>query len=279
MVAQAGGYYRTVFKGERGVTQGDLLSPTIFNEVVDAVVRHWVTGVIADAEEQVELGKEGRHHAALFYAYYGMIASSDLQWLQGAFNNLVSLFDPVGLRKFSGKTVGMVCHPCQAAGNLSEAAYGRRVTGGRAYIHGAVKGTGGPRHMRRVVGGRIPVKSYDESTWEGGGDTSAMENPGRGDWYSDLQDDLPGEGRPAELSSGGMPGQSCDKDGNAGALLAPSCPQHRGDPGGSKLPPPTVRPMQHAWAGRDQTRRCQGIFIMRSPRRCYSLGRRRGSSL
>ena len=38
MVAQAGGYYGTGFKGARGVTQGDPLSPTIFNVVVDAVV-------------------------------------------------------------------------------------------------------------------------------------------------------------------------------------------------------------------------------------------------
>ena len=42
MVARAGGYFGTGFKGARGVTQGDALSPTIFNVVVDAVVRHWV---------------------------------------------------------------------------------------------------------------------------------------------------------------------------------------------------------------------------------------------
>ena len=41
MVARAGGYYGEAFKGARGVTQGDPLSPTIFNVVVDAVVRHW----------------------------------------------------------------------------------------------------------------------------------------------------------------------------------------------------------------------------------------------
>ena len=59
------------------MTQGDSLSPTIFNLVVDTVVRHWVTGVISDAEERGELGKEGRHQAALFYADDGMVASSD----------------------------------------------------------------------------------------------------------------------------------------------------------------------------------------------------------
>ena len=42
MVAWEGGYYGTGFKVARGVTQGDPLSPTISNVVVDAVVRHWV---------------------------------------------------------------------------------------------------------------------------------------------------------------------------------------------------------------------------------------------
>ena len=64
-----------------------------------------------------------------FYADDVMVALSDPFWLQGAFNSLVGLFDRVGLQKKFRKTVGMVCHPCQAAGNLSEAAYGRRVTG------------------------------------------------------------------------------------------------------------------------------------------------------
>ena len=61
MVERAGGYYGTTFNGEHGVTQGGPLSPTIFNVVVDALVRHWVTGVIADAGEWSKLGKEGRH--------------------------------------------------------------------------------------------------------------------------------------------------------------------------------------------------------------------------
>ena len=42
MVAGAGGYFRRPFKGYGGVTQGNPLSPTIFNMVLDAVIRHWV---------------------------------------------------------------------------------------------------------------------------------------------------------------------------------------------------------------------------------------------
>ena len=48
---------------------------------------------------------------------------------------LVGLFDMVGLRTNFGKTVSMVCHPCQAtAGNRTQEAYGRIVTvEGRSY--------------------------------------------------------------------------------------------------------------------------------------------------
>ena len=49
MVARAGVYYRTGFKGVRGVTQGNPLSPTIFNVVLDAVVCHWVTLAVEEA--------------------------------------------------------------------------------------------------------------------------------------------------------------------------------------------------------------------------------------
>ena len=48
--------------------QGNPLSPTIFNVVVDAVVRHWVNGLVDEAEEKGETGREGRHQSAVFYA-------------------------------------------------------------------------------------------------------------------------------------------------------------------------------------------------------------------
>ena len=117
------------FKGNQGVTQGDPLSPTIFNVVVDAVVRHWLSVMVEGAEEQGKLGQEGMHQNDLFYADDGMVALSDPQYLQDAFSTLVGLFDRVGLRTNLRKTVGMVCRPCQAAGTQSEVAYGRRMMG------------------------------------------------------------------------------------------------------------------------------------------------------
>ena len=50
-------------------------------------------------------------------------------WLHRAFDALASLFEKVGLRTNVGKTVSMVCRPCQAAGTQLVAAYGRKMTG------------------------------------------------------------------------------------------------------------------------------------------------------
>ena len=77
MVARASGYYGTSFWGERGMTQGDPLSPTISNVIVDAVVQHWVHGVVEKSEAQEKKGREARNQDALFYADGGMIALSD----------------------------------------------------------------------------------------------------------------------------------------------------------------------------------------------------------
>ena len=129
MVAGAGGYYGKAFKGARGVTQGDPLSPNIFNVVVDEVIHHRVKLSMEESEKRVERRNEGRHQASLFYADDIMVASSDHRWLQWAFDTLVSMFEKVDLRTNVGKTVSIVCRPCQAAGTQPEAEYGRRMTG------------------------------------------------------------------------------------------------------------------------------------------------------
>ena len=92
-----------------------------------------------------------------------------------------------------------------------------------------------------------------------------MEHPGRGGWASDFKDDLPSKGRPAKLPGGGMPVPSGDEEVNEGALPALACTRQRGYYGGGYLPPPTVRPMQHAGPPADPERQapshgtvCQG---------------------
>ena len=129
MVARAGGYYRAAFKGYRGVTQGDMLSPTILNMAVDAVVRHWVYVLVEVAEERVEHGQKGRHQKSLFYTDNDMVALLYPRWLQGTFSTLVGLLNRVGVWTNVRNTVGMFCCPCQVEGTQSEASYGRWMTG------------------------------------------------------------------------------------------------------------------------------------------------------
>jgi len=45
-------YYGDPFKVGRGVTQGGHCPPTLFNVVVDAVVRHWLSIVCEDAMDE-----------------------------------------------------------------------------------------------------------------------------------------------------------------------------------------------------------------------------------
>ena len=135
MVSQAGGYYGVAFQVFCGVTQGDPLSPTILNEVVDAVVRHWVAVMVDQVGGQEVHGQQGQHKSYLLYADDGMVASSEPGWLQGNLSTLVRLFNRVGLRKNFKKTVRMVCRPCWEVVTQSEVAYERRMTcAGLSYL-------------------------------------------------------------------------------------------------------------------------------------------------
>ena len=90
--------------------------------VVDAVVWHWIDGIVDETEEKGETGREGRHQSAVFCADDIMVVSSDPAWLQGAFSALVAIFDRECLQTKVGKTVSMASHPCWVgAGNRTEA--------------------------------------------------------------------------------------------------------------------------------------------------------------
>ena len=61
MVAHAGDYYGAEFQGFWGVTQGDPLSPTILNVVMEAVVRRRISLVAGGARWQGRWGREVLH--------------------------------------------------------------------------------------------------------------------------------------------------------------------------------------------------------------------------
>ena len=70
-----------------------------------------------------------RYLAEYFYAEYGIVASTQLERLQRAFNVFAGLFDQVGLRKNTRKTVSMACQPYQTPVRMSVEAYERRTMG------------------------------------------------------------------------------------------------------------------------------------------------------
>ena len=129
IVSKDGGYFRRPFKYYQGVTQFNTLSPTIFNMVLDDIIRHWVTVMTPIEAGTVGLGLKIIDLAEYFYVDDGLIPSTQPDMLKSDFDVLASLFGRVGLQKNTTNTVGMVCQHCHAPGAMSEEAYKIRTTG------------------------------------------------------------------------------------------------------------------------------------------------------
>ena len=78
--------------------------------------------------------------------------------------------------------------------------------------------------VQRTAGGRLPVESSDDSTWESVGAKTPVDHPGRGHGPPGIIDALSGKGGTAEMPCGGVPGENGDEDGDVGALRIPACP-------------------------------------------------------
>ena len=123
LVCKASGCYGDPFKARRGVTQGGPVSPTIFNLMVDAVIREWERLLLL---EGYPLGQV-RVLVSIFYADNGLIAARDPEVLQTAIDLLTGLFDRVGLQTNTKKTEAMVFLPGRVRTSLSEAVYRARM--------------------------------------------------------------------------------------------------------------------------------------------------------
>jgi hypothetical protein len=119
IVAKQSGYHGEPFKSERGMTQGDIVSPTIFNVVVDAMVRAWYN----------KLEEEGLSDIvqAIFYADDGHLYSTNADALQQATNIIVNLFECMGLKTNPEKTKAMICTPQPSVTRTCSPAYKRRM--------------------------------------------------------------------------------------------------------------------------------------------------------
>ena len=77
MVTRVGRHYGIPLKGYHGVTQGDPLSPTIFNVDLDSIIRHWLAVVAATKEGREGLDLSTQDSEAYFNAKNGIDSTGD----------------------------------------------------------------------------------------------------------------------------------------------------------------------------------------------------------
>ena len=111
------------------MTQGDPLLPTIFNVVVYAVIRHWVTMAEVTKAGAEVLVVPTQDLEVYFYSDDVLVASTQLERLQVAFDVLTDLFERVGLRKNTNKMACMACQPCHTPVRMLVVAYDTWATG------------------------------------------------------------------------------------------------------------------------------------------------------
>jgi hypothetical protein len=127
MVVQQGEYHSRHFSVDRGITQGDIPSPTIVNMVVDSIVRYWTAEVLQDQYPAINGDPGWLEILALFYADDGLLTSQEAQKVQLSTDFLVEMFCKVNLEANIKKLKTMVCLPNSVQGHISGPAYDRRI--------------------------------------------------------------------------------------------------------------------------------------------------------
>ena len=87
------GYHGPHFKSTRGTTQDGIISPTLFNLIVDNMVQNWLALTVEYqlvAMEGLELVVE--RCLIIFYADDGVVRSRDPEWIQGSLKVFIGLF-------------------------------------------------------------------------------------------------------------------------------------------------------------------------------------------
>jgi hypothetical protein len=128
-VARQAGYYGRPFRPGRGLTQGDPLSPLLFNIACDAVIRAWLQEVLPGADATPGIGGQIRDFIACFYADDGLVGARDADWLQHSFGVLTGHFARLGLECNTRKTETMTCLPGAIPHPMSDDATRRRQEG------------------------------------------------------------------------------------------------------------------------------------------------------
>ena len=108
----------------RGVTQGDAVSPVIFNIMVDSVLNTFYH-IISQQLSQEQISQLN----IIFYADDGKLAGPIPQHLQQSLNIISDLFKRLGLLMNASKSFAMICKGRTITHTLSDDAYARMTTG------------------------------------------------------------------------------------------------------------------------------------------------------
>jgi hypothetical protein len=82
VIPRASGYHGRAFRGTRGVTQGDIISPMIFNLVLDCIIKAW----------KLEHPEKAEIIQAIFYADNGLLQTEDAEAIQEALDEFTEYF-------------------------------------------------------------------------------------------------------------------------------------------------------------------------------------------
>jgi len=113
-IPKVDGYYGSCIPCDSGTPQGDVDSPTLFDIVVDCVLRYWYSLL---PDETLAL---------IFYADDGRLGGDNADSVQHGLDLLVSLFARVGLHLNTDKTKAMITLGRNPVHHLSLAAYKRK---------------------------------------------------------------------------------------------------------------------------------------------------------
>ena len=93
MVPRQNVFHRPAFSDTRGTTQGGIVSLTLFNVLVDHVIRTCLTMTVEDQREPHDrLGETVRRCLGVLYADDGTVVSREADWLHYSMNILFSVF-------------------------------------------------------------------------------------------------------------------------------------------------------------------------------------------
>jgi hypothetical protein len=124
-VPRQAGYYGRYFKGERGTTQGDVISGTLFNILIDAITRHWYHEI--SLIESIGIGQTDTR--LMWYVDDNKLHGHDPVVIQQSLDILVDLLARTGMQVNIGKTKAMIVTGGKGIARQSTPAYKRRMTG------------------------------------------------------------------------------------------------------------------------------------------------------